>query len=49
MFAIRYWSVIILIVAAAIGFFVYTTTGGGGRFDFKLGLDLSGGSHLVYN
>lgn len=49
MFAIRYWSVIILIAAAAVGFFVYATTGTGGRFDFKLGLDLSGGSHLVYN
>ncbi len=48
MFAIRYWSVLILIAAAAIGFFVYTTTGNAGRFDFKLGLDLSGGSHLVY-
>ena len=48
MFAIRYSAVLILIAAAAIGFFVYTTTGGGGRFDFKLGLDLSGGSHLEY-
>lgn len=49
MFAIRYWSVVILIAAAAVGFFVWHTTGTGGRFDFKLGLDLSGGSHLVYN
>ncbi|HEV7449055.1 MAG TPA: protein translocase subunit SecD [Candidatus Paceibacterota bacterium] len=49
MFAIRYWSVVILIAAAAVGFFVWHTTGHGGRFDFKLGLDLSGGSHLVYN
>lgn len=49
MFAIRYWSVVILIAAAAIGFFVYATTGSGGRYDFKLGLDLSGGSHLVYS
>ncbi len=49
MFKIRYASVAILIVAAAIGFFVYATTGHGGRFDFKLGLDLSGGTHLVYN
>ena len=49
MFAIRYWSVVIIIAAAAVGFFVYTTTGGGGRYDFKLGLDLSGGTHLVYN
>ena len=48
MFAIRYWSVVILIAAAAVGFFVWTTTGTGGRFDFKLGLDLSGGTHLVY-
>ncbi len=49
MFAIRYWSVVILVVAGAIGFFVWSTTGGQGRFDFKLGLDLSGGTHLVYD
>ncbi len=49
MFAIRYWSVIVLIAAGAIGFFVWTTTGGQGRYDFKLGLDLSGGTHLVYD
>ena len=49
MFAIRYWSILILIAAAGIGFFVWATTGGGGRFDFKLGLDLSGGTHLVYS
>lgn len=48
MFALRYWSVMILIAAGAVGFFVWTTTGTGGRYDFKLGLDLSGGSHLVY-
>lgn len=49
MFALRYWSVVILIAASAVGFFVYATTGGGGRFDFHLGLDLSGGTHLVYD
>lgn len=48
MFAIRYWSVMILILSAVVGFFVWNTTGGGGRYDFKLGLDLSGGTHLVY-
>lgn len=48
MFALRYSAVLILIVAAAIGFFVWATTGGEGRFDFKLGLDLMGGTHLVY-
>ena len=54
MFRIRYASVVILIAALAIGFFVWNTTGPGstgqsGRFDFKLGLDLSGGTHLVYD
>ncbi|HWB34055.1 MAG TPA: protein translocase subunit SecD [Candidatus Paceibacterota bacterium] len=49
MFRIRYASVVILVVAAALGFFVWHTTGTGGRFDFKLGLDLSGGTELVYN
>lgn len=49
MFRIRYSAVMVLIVAAAIGFFVWGTTGTGGRFDFKLGLDLSGGTHLVYD
>ena len=48
MFALRYSAVLVLIVAGAVGFFVYTTTGGEGRFDFKFGLDLSGGTHLVY-
>lgn len=48
MFAIRYWSVLILIAAAVLGFFVWHTTGLHGRFDFKLGLDLEGGSHLEY-
>lgn len=42
MFAIRYAAVSILIVSAAIGFFVWKTG------EFKLGLDLSGGTHLVY-
>lgn len=38
----------ILIASVAIGFFVWSTTGTSERFDFKLGLDLSGGTHLVY-
>ncbi len=49
MFKIRYASVVILIAAGLLAFFVYTTTGKGERFDFKLGLDLSGGTHLVYS
>lgn len=38
----------LLIVAAAVGFFVWKTQAAGSRFNFKLGLDLSGGTHLVY-
>jgi protein-export membrane protein SecD len=49
MFALRYSAVVILIIAGALGYFVWHTTGMGGRFDFKLGLDLSGGTHLVYS
>jgi len=47
MFAIRYWSVIIILVAALVGVFVWKT-GEAGRFGFKLGLDLSGGTELQY-
>ncbi len=38
----------VLIIAAAIGYFVYTTNGAGSSSPFRLGLDLSGGTHLVY-
>ncbi|MFA6177851.1 MAG: protein translocase subunit SecD [Candidatus Paceibacterota bacterium] len=53
-------SIVILIVSAGIGFFVYkseanfrklpegTVATGLAKFSFKLGLDLSGGSHLIY-
>lgn len=48
----RIYALIVLLVGAAIGYFVYTTSAGlggeGGKYDFKLGLDLSGGAHLVY-
>jgi len=49
MFALRYSAVLILLVAAAVGFFVYKTGSPDSRFAFKLGLDLSGGTQLVYN
>ncbi|OGC95637.1 hypothetical protein A2590_00710 [Candidatus Adlerbacteria bacterium RIFOXYD1_FULL_48_8] len=49
MFKLRYSAVLVLIVAAAIGVFVWMTNKPDSRFAFKLGLDLSGGSHLVYN
>ncbi|MEK7109401.1 MAG: protein translocase subunit SecD [Patescibacteria group bacterium] len=49
MFAIRYSAVVVLIIAGIIGFFVWNSNAQGGRFAFKLGLDLEGGTHLVYN
>ncbi len=49
MFRIRYSAVVVLIVAALVGFFVWKTNAPGSNFAFKLGLDLSGGTHLVYN
>ena len=48
MFAIRYSAVVVLLVALGLGFFVYTTNAPASRFAFKLGLDLSGGTHLEY-
>lgn len=38
----------LLIVAAAIGYFVFASQQSGGSHPFRLGLDLSGGTHLVY-
>ncbi len=49
MFAIRYTAVLVLITALVVGFFVYMSQVPDGRFAFKLGLDLSGGTHLVYS
>ena len=46
MFALRYSAVLVLVTAILVGAFVYFTNHG--RFAFKLGLDLSGGTHLVY-
>jgi len=41
-------AVFLVIIAAAIGYFVYTSNGAGSSYPFRLGLDLSGGSHLVF-
>jgi protein-export membrane protein SecD len=38
----------IVVIAAAIGYFVYASQQPGSAFPFHLGLDLSGGTHLVY-
>lgn len=49
----RIIALVVLLIGAAIGYFVYNTTAGLGgsdneKYAFKLGLDLSGGTHLVY-
>lgn len=41
-------AVMLLILAAAVGYFVYVSQLPGGSKPFRLGLDLSGGTHLVY-
>ncbi len=43
----RLWAVILVVLGALIGFFVYHTQETG-SWPFKLGLDLSGGTQLVY-
>lgn len=49
MFRIRYTAAVVLLLAGLAGFFVYRTEAQPSRFVFKLGLDLSGGTHLVYD
>ena len=44
----RFWAIILLLVSFAIGYFVYSTQGPTSNFKFKLGLDLNGGTELVY-
>ena len=49
MFKKRLLAMVLLLIAIAIGYFVYNSeTNPDSRFHFKLGLDLSGGTHLVY-
>jgi len=49
----RILGLLVLLVGGAIGYFIFSTTAGlggveGSKYDFKLGLDLSGGTSLVY-
>lgn len=44
----RILSAAIVILAAFLGYFVYSPGQFGDKFKFRLGLDLSGGTHLVY-
>ena len=44
-----FYALVVLLMGALIGFFVYTNTiNPEAKYPFKLGLDLAGGSHLVY-
>lgn len=44
----RFWSIIIIFLAAVAAYFIWNTEGPDSKYNFKLGLDLSGGTHLVY-
>lgn len=49
MLKIRISALVLLIAGLVIGFFVYTSeVNETSRFPFKFGLDLSGGTHLIY-
>src|SRR6185436_13877155 len=43
----RVWALVVLVVGAGIGFFVYHTEVTA-SWPFRLGLDLSGGTQLIY-
>lgn len=45
----RISALILIILAAAVASFTYDPAGTTSRFPYKLGLDLSGGSHLVFH
>jgi protein-export membrane protein SecD len=44
----RFWAVVLILVSFLIGYFVYTSENPTSKFKFKLGLDLNGGTELVY-
>ena len=48
MLRMRISALFILLIGAGIGYFVYSSEAPGGHFSFKFGLDLAGGTHLVY-
>lgn len=45
----RLTAVFLLILGAGVGYFIYASEAPGDRFNFKYGLDLAGGTHLVYH
>src|SRR3990167_3373448 len=49
MWKTRALALLILLTGLGIGYFVYTSEAGSSRFGFQYGLDISGGTHLVYS
>lgn len=48
MFKYKIYSIILIILAISLSFFIWQTEREESRFAFRFGLDLKGGSHLVY-
>ncbi len=48
MWKIRLTALVLLALGSLVGYFVFSSEKPEGRFAFKLGLDLSGGTHLTY-
>ena len=44
----RFWAVVLIVAASIVGYFVYSTENTTSSYKFKLGLDLAGGTELVY-
>jgi preprotein translocase subunit SecD len=44
----RFWAIIIIFLSAVAGYYVWNSEHSEGGRKFKLGLDLQGGTHLVY-
>jgi len=44
----RFWAIVLILVSFLIGYFVYSSENPASKFKFKLGLDLNGGTELVY-
>jgi preprotein translocase subunit SecD len=45
----RITAVVLLLLGAGVGYFIYATEAPGSAYNFKYGLDLAGGTHLVYH
>ncbi|MFA5764132.1 MAG: protein translocase subunit SecD [Candidatus Paceibacterota bacterium] len=44
----RFWAVVLILASFLIGYFVYSTENPLSNYKFRLGLDLNGGTELVY-